>query len=151
MFVLKIYLNANNGQNKVHSGHDFQSDKSGMTIKTNKFNACCLNFTSKILLRFDVIKDVLEVVYLQVVTWIGSFYSPLLPFITTIALFLAFYLKIKALKYCITKESIELHAYSKHGWFFFTVLYAGFICSTVIIYFSIGFMRPSMYCHRVRT
>ena len=107
---------------------------------------CLTKFVKKILLRFDVIKDVLEVVYLQVVTWIGSFFSPLLPMITVLALISSFYLKIHTLQACITRESIEIHAYSKHGWFFFAVLSAGFICSSVIILYSIGFITPSVYC-----
>merc|ERR1711879_190208 len=89
--------------------------------------------------------SVLDLVYLQMVTWIGGFFSPILPSITTISLFALFYLKFYSTKSNMRPETI-IYQYSREGWFFFFILFGGFVCALFVIVYAIGFSMPSFYC-----
>jgi len=103
------------------------------------------SYVLDVLLEFSMIDSVMEVVYLQLVTWIGQFFSPVLPLITTCALFCLFYAKFYSLKANLAPEKV-VYKYCKSGWFFFIVLAGGFICSTGVVLYSIGFQKPSQFC-----
>lgn len=49
--------------------------------------------------EFDIGRNTVYLIYAQTVTWIGSYFSPLLPIILVIILILTFYLK-KVLSIC---------------------------------------------------
>ena len=48
--------------------------------------------------EFDIGRNTVYLIYAQTVTWIGFYFSPLLPVILTVILVITFYLKIQILK-----------------------------------------------------
>lgn len=94
---------------------------------------------------FDLPKHVLDIVYLQTVTWIGAFYAPLLPVMSVLICFLMFYIK----KFTCLINSVPsptVYRASRSNSLFMLVLLVSYIFSIIPVAFSIGQLFPSRCC-----
>lgn len=95
--------------------------------------------------NFNVALNTMNLIYSQSLAWFGIFYSPLLPVVQLIKLFLVFYLKkITVLKFC---------APFKQAWrgariqtMFLILLFLGFMTATVLLACGFYLATPSAAC-----
>lgn len=95
---------------------------------------------------FDLPKHVLDVVYMQTLCWVGSFFTPLLPFIYIIIGFLMFYIKKFA---CLvnSKPSSTIYRASRSNSMFMIVLLVSYtVCALIPIAYVIAELSPSRAC-----
>ncbi|XP_013145786.1 PREDICTED: transmembrane channel-like protein 7 [Papilio polytes] len=94
---------------------------------------------------FYLPKHVLDIVYIQTIIWMGTFFCPFLPIIGTIFYFLLFYIKkFNCLINCT--PSPILYKASKSKSLFMSVLFLGFVISIVPVAYSIAELTPSSNC-----
>ncbi|KAJ0170446.1 hypothetical protein K1T71_013817 [Dendrolimus kikuchii] len=95
--------------------------------------------------EFYLPKHVLDIVYIQTIIWMGSFFCPFLPIIGTIFYFLVFYIKkFTCLRNCI--PSPVVYKASKSKSLFMSVLLLGFVISIAPVAYSIAEVLPSINC-----
>lgn len=95
---------------------------------------------------FDLPKHVLDVVYLQTLCWIGSFFTPLLPFICIILSIVVFYIKKFA---CLvnSKPSSTIYRASRSNSMFMIVLLVSYaVCGLLPIAYVFAELAPSRAC-----
>ncbi|XP_067626932.1 transmembrane channel-like protein 7 isoform X2 [Eurosta solidaginis] len=95
--------------------------------------------------EFDLSKHVLDIVYLQTICWIGSFYMPFLPALIIVIMFLMFYVK----KFqCIvnSKPTKILYGTSRSNSLFMFVLLISFIVSVIVLTYAFAEVTPSVSC-----
>lgn len=95
---------------------------------------------------FDLPKHVLDVVYLQTLCWVGSFFTPLLPFIHMILGVLVFYIKKFA---CLinSKPSSTIYRASRSNSMFMIVLLVSYtVCALLPVAYVIAELAPSRAC-----
>lgn len=95
--------------------------------------------------EFYLPKHVLDIVYIQTLIWMGSFFCPFLPIIGTIFYFIMFYLKkFTCLVNCT--PSARVYKASKSQNLFMSILFLGFLISIIPVAFSIAEIVPSINC-----
>lgn len=95
---------------------------------------------------FDLPKHVLDVVYLQTLCWVGSFFAPLLPFIYIILGIFVFYIKKFA---CLmnSKPSSTIYRASRSNSMFMIVLLVSYtVCALLPIAYVVAEISPSRAC-----
>ncbi|XP_022915782.2 transmembrane channel-like protein 7 [Onthophagus taurus] len=95
--------------------------------------------------HFDLPKNVLDIVYMQTLCWLGTFYTPFLPVIYVIILFFMFYVK----KFVITVNSKPckmIHRASTSNFMFMNMLLISFIVAVFPVAYTIGELKPSESC-----
>ena len=94
---------------------------------------------------FDLPKHVLDIVYIQTLCWLGTFYAPLLPVMFIIIFFLMFYIKKFA---CLvnSKPGNVIHRASRSNSMFMTVLLVSYIVALLPVAYSVAEIRPSPSC-----
>lgn len=95
--------------------------------------------------EFYLPKHVLDIVYIQTIIWMGSFFCPFLPIIGTIFYFLIFYIKKFACLINCTPSPVVYKA-SKSKSLFMSVLLLGFVMSIAPVAYSIAEVLPSINC-----
>ncbi|XP_048188749.1 transmembrane channel-like protein 5 [Perognathus longimembris pacificus] len=102
--------------------------------------------TSCGLQEFDIARNVLELIYSQTLAWLGIFFSPLLPLIQTVMLFIMFYVKNISLMMNFQPPSKAWRA-SQMITFFILLLFfpsfTGVLCTLAI---TIWRLQPSANC-----
>ncbi|XP_074647256.1 transmembrane channel-like protein 7 [Tubulanus polymorphus] len=99
--------------------------------------------------EFDIPKNVLDIVYAQVLCWIGGFFCILIPAITVLKLFLLFYLKkVTVIYWCVS--STRTYKASKSHKFFLYILLISYILTLIPVGYSIGQIPPSQGCGAFR-
>ncbi|KAL5018437.1 hypothetical protein ScPMuIL_004159 [Solemya velum] len=107
---------------------------------------CKSNFLQKIgPAEFDVPISVLDLVYLQTLCWLGFFYSPLIPTMVVIAVFVMFYIKQLSALYCTVPAQKPYRASKSNSFFMFVLMIAFFMCCVPVGY-SIYKVPPSPSC-----
>lgn len=95
--------------------------------------------------EFQISNNVLDLVYSQTLCWLGAFFSPLIPAICTIKLFILFYTKkISLLANFIPSK--KPYKAAKSNSLYISVLLLSFAICCVPVVFVIGIMRPSTGC-----
>uniref|UniRef100_A0A8C4SQP3 Transmembrane channel-like protein n=2 Tax=Erpetoichthys calabaricus TaxID=27687 RepID=A0A8C4SQP3_ERPCA len=95
--------------------------------------------------EFSVPQNVLEIVYGQTICWIGSYYSPLIPGISTIKYFIVFYIKkVSLMQNC--RPSTRPFRASSSNFFFLAVLLIGLLVACVPVGVTIGHISSSKAC-----
>ncbi|XP_036924997.1 transmembrane channel-like protein 4 [Sturnira hondurensis] len=95
--------------------------------------------------EFEVPNEVLGLIYTQTVTWVGSFFCPLLPLLNTAKLLLLFYLK-KVVLFSTCSPASRTFRASMANFFFPLVLLLGLAISAVPVLYSIFLIPPSKMC-----
>ncbi|XP_048868940.1 transmembrane channel-like protein 7 [Brienomyrus brachyistius] len=95
--------------------------------------------------EFAIPQNVLEMVYGQTICWIGTFYCPLLPAISTIKYFIIFYIKKLTLIHNCRPATRPFRA-SSSNFFFLGVLLIGLAMASVPIIASIAQISCSQAC-----
>nr|XP_023399259.1 transmembrane channel-like protein 4 [Loxodonta africana] len=96
-------------------------------------------------LEFQVVGEVLELIYAQTVVWVGSFFCPLLPLLNTAKFLLLFYLKKFYLFSTCSPASRTFRA-SVANFFFSLILLLALAVSAVPVLYSIFLIPPSKLC-----
>lgn len=95
---------------------------------------------------FDLPKHVLDVVYLQTLCWVGSFFAPLLPFIYIILGIFIFYIK-KFTCLINSKPSSTIYRASRSNSMFMVVLLVSYtVCAVLPVAYVIAELTPSRAC-----
>ncbi|MGH0131954.1 UNVERIFIED_CONTAM: hypothetical protein FKN15_008614 [Acipenser sinensis] len=95
--------------------------------------------------EFAIPTNVLEIVYGQTICWIGAFYCPLLPAISTIKYFIIFYIKkVSLMQNC--RPSTRPFRASSSNFFFLAVLLIGLAMACVPVGVSIAQINSSKAC-----
>ncbi|CAH1795477.1 unnamed protein product [Owenia fusiformis] len=103
---------------------------------------CCKRLGSP---EFNIARNTLNLIYSQILIWLGTYYSPLLPFIQILKLFIVFYVKrVSVMMNCV--PSIKPWRASKAHTIFLAIQFMAFILVAVAIGFSVGFIAPSSTC-----
>ncbi|CAH0403646.1 unnamed protein product [Chilo suppressalis] len=94
---------------------------------------------------FYLPKHVLDIIYVQTIIWMGSFFCPFLPIIGTVYYFLIFYVKKFT---CLTNctPSPVVYKASKSKSLFMSVLLLGFVVSITPVAYSVAELLPSVNC-----
>ncbi|XP_031555881.1 transmembrane channel-like protein 7 [Actinia tenebrosa] len=94
--------------------------------------------------EFQIPKNVLDLVYGQCLIWIGAFFSPLIPAMGVVKLFITFYLKKVSLIYN-NKPSNKPYQGARSNYLFTVLLLITFFMCLVAVGWGITKVRPS--CH----
>lgn len=95
---------------------------------------------------FDLPKHVLDVIYLQTLCWVGSFFTPLLPFICIVLGILLFYIKKFACLVNSKPSSIIYRASRSNSMFMIVLLVSYTVCALLPIAYVIAELSPSRAC-----
>nr|XP_033817952.1 transmembrane channel-like protein 8 isoform X2 [Geotrypetes seraphini] len=95
--------------------------------------------------EFLVPQNILDAVYEQTIIWIGMFYSPLLPLLNVVFIFITFYVKKYTLCH-ICKPSKRMFRASSSKFFFHFVLFLGLMMALYPLMYTIANFRPSRAC-----
>uniref|UniRef100_A0AAY4ALJ3 Transmembrane channel-like protein n=1 Tax=Denticeps clupeoides TaxID=299321 RepID=A0AAY4ALJ3_9TELE len=95
--------------------------------------------------EFSIPQNVLEIVYGQTICWIGTFYCPLLPAITTIKYCIVFYIKKVSLTNNCRPATRPFRA-SSSNFFFLVVLLIGLALACIPVTVSIAQISCSQAC-----
>ncbi|KAI0241788.1 Transmembrane channel-like protein 7 [Lamellibrachia satsuma] len=108
----------------------------------------CCSFVG--LQEFDIPKNILDLIYSQVLVWFGTFFSPMIPLMTVLKLVFVFYLKMVSLLYNFTPSTKPYRASDSHFFVQIVLLGAYVVCIMPII-FVIWSMSPSTGCGPFRS
>ncbi|XP_037363432.1 transmembrane channel-like protein 5 isoform X2 [Talpa occidentalis] len=96
--------------------------------------------------EFDIAGNVLELIYVQTLVWIGTFFCPLLPFIQMITLFIMFYVKNVSLMMNFQPPSKAWRASQMMTLFIFLLFFPSFTGVLCSLAFTIWRLHPSAQC-----
>lgn len=95
--------------------------------------------------EFYLPKHVLDIVYVQTIIWMGSFFCPFLPIIGSMFYFMIFYIKKFTCLVNCTPSPVVYKA-SKSKSLFMSVLLLGFVISILPVAYSVAEILPSINC-----
>ncbi|XP_068100848.1 transmembrane channel-like protein 5 isoform X2 [Hyperolius riggenbachi] len=101
--------------------------------------------------EFDIARNVLDLIYAQTLAWIGIFFSPLLPIIQMIKLFIIFYVKKVSLMMNCTPPRRAWRASQMTTVFIFLLFFPSFVGVLCVIGVTVWRRIPSKTCGPFRT
>ncbi|KAM4632638.1 transmembrane channel-like protein 5 isoform 1-T2 [Discoglossus pictus] len=96
--------------------------------------------------EFDIARNVLDLIYAQTLAWIGIFFSPLLPIIQIIKLFIIFYVKKVSLMMNCTPPRRAWRASQMTTAFIFLLFFPSFAGVLCMVGVTIWRRQPSTQC-----
>ncbi|KAM4697775.1 transmembrane channel-like protein 5 [Rhinophrynus dorsalis] len=96
--------------------------------------------------EFDIARNVLDLIYAQTLAWIGIFFSPLLPILQIIKLFIIFYIKKVSLMMNCTPPRRAWRASQMTTVFIFLLFFPSFVGVLCVIGVTIWRRKPSALC-----
>ncbi|KAL8601470.1 hypothetical protein ACOMHN_000412 [Nucella lapillus] len=95
--------------------------------------------------EFDIPRNVLDIVYSQTLSWLGTFFAPLLPAMTLLKVFFIFYIKKLTLMRNFAPPQ-NVYKVSRSNSFFNLILLISFVIISIIIGYMLGNINPSKSC-----
>nr|XP_033818789.1 transmembrane channel-like protein 5 isoform X3 [Geotrypetes seraphini] len=96
--------------------------------------------------EFDIARNVLDLIYAQTLAWIGIYFSPLLPLIQIIKLFILFYVKKESLRMNCLPPRKAWKASQMTTLFIFLLFFPSFTGVLVVIGVTVWRRTPSEEC-----
>ncbi|KAG7491876.1 hypothetical protein MATL_G00008730 [Megalops atlanticus] len=96
--------------------------------------------------EFDVARNVLDLIYAQTLAWIGIYFSPLLPVIQLIKLFITFYLKKVSLIQNCQPPRRSGRAAQMQTIFIALLFFPSFVGSLSMVAYTVWSLKPSDSC-----
>ncbi|XP_077775061.1 transmembrane channel-like protein 5 [Podarcis muralis] len=96
--------------------------------------------------EFDIARNVLDLIYAQTLTWIGVFYSPLLPAIQMISYFIIFWVKKASLMRNCQPPRKAWRASQMNTLFVFLLFFPSFTGVLSVIAVTVWRLEPSKTC-----
>ncbi|XP_072454106.1 transmembrane channel-like protein 5 isoform X2 [Notamacropus eugenii] len=96
--------------------------------------------------EFDIARNVLELIYTQTLLWIGIFFSPLLPLIHMVTLFIMFYVKRISLLMNCQPPSKAWRASQMMTLFIFLLFFPSFTGVLCVLAITVWRLKPSAHC-----
>ncbi|XP_048868935.1 transmembrane channel-like protein 5 isoform X4 [Brienomyrus brachyistius] len=96
--------------------------------------------------EFDIAKNVLDLIYAQTLTWIGIYFSPLLPLIQMIKLFLLFYLKKVSLNRNCQPPRRSGRAAQMQTIYIALLFFPSFVGALSLVAYTVWCLTPSDSC-----
>ncbi|XP_048058586.1 transmembrane channel-like protein 5 [Megalobrama amblycephala] len=96
--------------------------------------------------EFDIARNVLDLIYAQTLAWIGIYYSPLLPVMQVIKLFIIFYLKKVSLSMNCQPPKHTGRAAQIQTVFIALLFFPSFVGTLAMVSFTVWRLRPSDQC-----
>ncbi|XP_041363460.1 transmembrane channel-like protein 7 [Gigantopelta aegis] len=100
--------------------------------------------------QFDIPDNVLELVCLQAMIWLGFFFAPLLPLFGAANLFFMFYSKMLSATYACNPSDRPYRSSRITSFFMMILMFAYLLCLLSTVY-AIAFLEPSRSCGPFRT
>ncbi|KAK2185330.1 hypothetical protein NP493_240g05018 [Ridgeia piscesae] len=100
--------------------------------------------------EFDIPKNILDLIYTEVLVWFGTFFAPMIPLMTVLKLVLVFYFKKLSLMYNFTPSSKTYRVGDAYFFVQIVLLGAYVVCITPIMY-VVWSMSPSKGCGPFRS
>lgn len=95
--------------------------------------------------EFDIAANTLDLIYSQTLCWLGLFYSPLMPLMMSVKIFIIFYVKWLSVLHTCQSSKKTWHAARTHT-IFLGVLLLFFVLTATTVAVSILFSQPSTEC-----
>lgn len=96
-------------------------------------------------IEFNIAWNTLSLIYTQTLTWIGTFYSPMLPVVTLIKLLIIFYIKRYSIFYNC-KPSVKPWQASNVHTVFLGLTFGNLILVLIAVTYTVFNMKPSSVC-----
>ncbi|KAJ8413588.1 hypothetical protein AAFF_G00080950 [Aldrovandia affinis] len=96
--------------------------------------------------EFDIARNVLDLIYAQTLAWIGIYFSPLLPLIQMIKLFLMFYLKKVSLNQNCQPPRRSGRAAQMQTIFIALLFFPSFVGALSMVAYTVWSLKPSEHC-----
>ena len=95
--------------------------------------------------EFNLVGNTLDMVYSQSICWLGMFYCPVLPMITSVKCVIVFYVKYLSLLLYSSPPS-RVYGASSSSSLFMNVLLLSFISCVLPLGYHVTSLEPSMSC-----
>ncbi|KAL1278027.1 hypothetical protein QQF64_024700 [Cirrhinus molitorella] len=96
--------------------------------------------------EFDIARNVLDLIYAQTLAWIGIYFSPLLPVIQVLKLFIIFYLKKISLSMNCQPPKHSGRAAQIQTVFIALLFFPSFVGALSMVSFTVWSLKPSDEC-----
>ncbi len=95
--------------------------------------------------EFNLVGSTLDITYSQSICWLGMFYCPILPIITTVKCFIVFYVKYFSLLLYSSPPN-RVYGGSSSTSLFMNVLLVSFIACVLPLGYHVTSLQPSVSC-----
>ncbi|KAL2091067.1 hypothetical protein ACEWY4_013330 [Coilia grayii] len=96
--------------------------------------------------EFDITRNVLDLIHAQTLVWIGLYFSPLLPIVQIVKLFILFYMKKVSISLICWPSTRPGHAAEMKTAFVALLFFPSYISSLLIMGYIVWRLKPSAHC-----